>query len=310
MTIASTTSAAGTFWTNVFDEYLAAQFQYRQTAVAALSNDNHTLTYTFGPDTVEFESDAGFASLTEGVINTVLTSDTTITNASVSLQLFNPAIRDGDVDAINLALWGGNDTINGGASNDAIYGFGGADSLFGNDGDDKLVGGAGNDKLNGGRGNDLLQGGAGKDQLTGAAGNDLLSGGGGDDVLIGGAGLDNMTGGSGADTFRFGSYADFVPINAKQPFAADFIRDFNHAEGDRIDLHALDADTGTAGNQDFTFIGSDAFGTDSAGQIRVVQLGGPFVYQVQLNTDADADAEYAFVMISYTQQVVSDDFVV
>ena len=43
--------------------------------------------------------------------------------------------------------------------------------------------------------------------------------------------------------------------------ARDTVADFHHDQGDRIDLHAIDADqrTGHAGNQAFRFIGSDSF---------------------------------------------------
>jgi Ca2+-binding RTX toxin-like protein len=72
-------------------------------------------------------------------------------------------------------------------------------------------------------------GGAGKNWLDGSSGNDILDGG-GDDRLIGGPDDDWLTGGSGADLFV---YNDLYP-------SADRILDFNAAEGDRIDLSALD----------------------------------------------------------------------
>ena len=50
---------------------------------------------------------------------------------------------------------------------------------------------------------------------------------------------------------------------------ADSIVDFSSAEGDKIDLSRIDADTGTTGNQDFHFIGGGDF-TGAAGELRVV----------------------------------------
>ena len=44
---------------------------------------------------------------------------------------------------------------------------------------------------------------------------------------------------------------------------ADRITDFSHAQGDKIDLAGIDADSGTSGNQAFVFIGSNAFSGDA-----------------------------------------------
>ena len=52
------------------------------------------------------------------------------------------------------------------------------------------------------------------------------------------------------------------------PASGTLIRfsDFNSGQGDKIDLSAIDADAGTAGDQAFTFIGSGVF-TGVAGQL-------------------------------------------
>ncbi len=81
-------------------------------------------------------------------------------------------------------------------------------------------------------------------------------------MLRGGAGKDTLTGGIGGDRFVFAATGDSV-TGAN----ADRITDFSRAQGDRIDLSAIDANTGAAGNQAFTFIGSGAF-THHAGQLR------------------------------------------
>lgn len=90
----------------------------------------------------------------------------------------------------------------------------------------------------------LRLGGAGG-RLDGAAGDDTLTGGGGADVLVGGAGRDILTGGGGADRFVFAQIAD-----SPWAGAGDTIRDFRQGV-DKIDLSALDADLGRAGNQAF-----------------------------------------------------------
>ncbi|MBR0752244.1 hypothetical protein JQ604_08610 [Bradyrhizobium jicamae] len=126
------------------------------------------------------------------------------------------------------------------------------DALTGDATANHLAGGMGNDNLTGGDGNDELDGGDGNDHLWGNQGNDTLNGGAGADVLAGGA---------GADTFVFKATQDSMPSRP------DEITDFSSAQGDHIDLSAIDANTQTAGAQHFTFIGDAAF-TDIAGQLR------------------------------------------
>jgi Ca2+-binding RTX toxin-like protein len=121
------------------------------------------------------------------------------------------------------------------------------------DGNDTLIGNGVANRLYGMRGNDVLVGGAGNDTLVGGAGNDTLKGGAGNDLLIGGKGKDILYGGAGRDTFEFNAITDST--RAKH----DTIVDFNHAQHDRIDLAAIDANTGRAGNQAFVYIGADTF---------------------------------------------------
>jgi Ca2+-binding RTX toxin-like protein len=78
----------------------------------------------------------------------------------------------------------------------------------------------------------------------------LIYGGDGNDTLIFGSGRDWMSGGAGADTFVYDTLGGF---------RGDVIRDFSSAQGDRIDLSAIDAD-GDAGNgrTAFHFVGQTA----------------------------------------------------
>ena len=139
--------------------------------------------------------------------------------------------------------------------------------------------GTGNELANILRGNEsanVLSGGGGVDQLFGGAGND---------ILIGGAGRDFMTGGLGADTFKFGN-GDFGGFSTS---SCDLIADFNHGEGDRVDLSAVDANTANgAANDAFAFIGSDPFG-HIAGQLRLALVSGLSVLQGDTNGDGTAD---------------------
>src|SRR5690606_7820656 len=91
---------------------------------------------------------------------------------------------------------------------------------------------------------DVLFAWAGNDTIRGNKGKDRLNGGDGDDTLIGGKGADEQTGGAGADTFRFLKADDSKP----NPAQRDTILDFDGAEGDIIDLSAIDARKGK-GNQ-------------------------------------------------------------
>ena len=131
----------------------------------------------------------------------------------------------------------------------------GIDSLTfnGGSGDDELDGSLANGPLlgQGGAGDDGLTGGSGNDTLLGGAGADTLDGGAGDDLLIGGLGPDRLAGGDGADVFRFLATDDPIPPNAR--VLPETITDFSQADGDRIDLRAIDADATRPGNQAFWF---------------------------------------------------------
>jgi hypothetical protein len=67
-------------------------------------------------------------------------------------------------------------------------------------------------------------------------------------------------------------------------FAHDFIGDFSRSQGDKVDLSALDTNSGDA---KFDFVGTSSF--YEAGQVRYLKDGGSTV--VQVNTDGDAQAE-------------------
>jgi Ca2+-binding RTX toxin-like protein len=118
-----------------------------------------------------------------------------------------------------------------------------------------LDGGFGDDRLTGGNGHDVLNG--------GFNGNDTIIGGGGNDMITGGAGIDLMTGGAGLDTFLVAA-AFHTGTTAGM---MDIIADFNHAQGDQIDLDGIDANTLAGGDDAFVFIGGAAF-SNVAGQLR------------------------------------------
>lgn len=114
--------------------------------------------------------------------------------------------------------------------------------------------------INGNANANNLTGGGGNDTINGAAGNDTINGTGGNDIINGGAGRDSLTGGLGSDRFVYTLTSESV-IGNNRDIIADFASGF-----DKIDVAAIDANTGISGNQTFTFIGAAAF--SALGQAR------------------------------------------
>lgn len=185
----------------------------------------------------------------------------------------------------------GNDTLSGGLGDDRVDGGGGSDSIYGNGGADSLAGGAGNDTISGHEGNDTIEGGDGDDVLYGQEGDDIVSGGGGNDTIGTGPGNDIVSGGLGADRFTF-------TANFESELWHHRVTDFSGAQGDVIDLRAIDADgdasnNGRKGNTDFTVVTASS---GAAGEAWLVPILDPSSGQqtgtsIYLNTDSDTDAD-------------------
>ncbi|WP_165943593.1 calcium-binding protein [Roseicella aquatilis] len=199
----------------------------------------------------------------------------------------------GNAGANKLVGLAGNDTLSGGDGNDTLFGGIGADSLVGGNNSDTAsyetaaagvavflltpVSNTGEAKgdtfssienLRGSAYADRLVGGAGSNMLEGLAGNDTLEGGsGGNDKLTGGVGADWLIGGSGGDTFVYKA------TNESTAATMDLIADFSKAQGDRIDLSAIDARPGLAGDQAFLWKGVGAFAGGGLGSLRSYQNG-------------------------------------
>jgi Ca2+-binding RTX toxin-like protein len=150
-----------------------------------------------------------------------------------------------------------------------------ANMLSGNSAANILGGNAGDDRLSGNGGDDRLYGGGGKDHLNGGAGDDLLMGNDGKDVLVGA---------SGADRFVFA----LASQTGTGETSRDEIVDFSHAQGDKIDLSSIDADSKALGNQSFAFIGSEGF-SGAAGQLHATSYGGGLMVAGDLDGDKSAD---------------------
>ncbi|MAP93483.1 MAG: hypothetical protein CMK07_00900 [Ponticaulis sp.] len=190
----------------------------------------------------------------------------------------------------------GNDSIEGGGVIDKLQGNTGEDYIFGNNGDDIIRGGSGDDELVGGNDDDSIFGDGNEDILLGGYGDDILKGGNHNDVLTGGYGADTLDGEGGADTYVYLAWGESTPT------VRDTIVEFQSI--DTIDLSAIDADTWTAGNQAFTFIG-DADFSGTAGELQVTQTPSRIYVMADINGDGEADIE---IMIRDGVAPTADDF--
>jgi Ca2+-binding RTX toxin-like protein len=158
------------------------------------------------------------------------------------------------------------------------------------------------------KGNDQIIGGSNDDILMGYKGNDVLKGGDGDDYLIGGAGKDRLHGGNGFDYLYGEAGADtfmFERISDSYDGDPDTIGDFSRKQGDRINLKAIDADTTTAGNGAFKFIGAAEF-SGKAGELRYFKNDA----ETRIEGDIDGDGVRDLVLyISFPTKLIASDFI-
>ena len=146
-------------------------------------------------------------------------------------------------------------------------------------------------------GDDVLTGGNGHDKLFGNGGDDILSGDNGEDLLIGGPGADLLTGGYEGDIFQINDGDTGLGAGA------DRITDFVQIV-ERIDLRGIDADSGTAGDQAFSFVGTAAF-SGTAGELRYEFDGVDTWLQGDVDGDSAADFE---IVLSGGYPMVAGDF--
>ncbi|WGM37606.1 FG-GAP-like repeat-containing protein [Caulobacter sp. NIBR1757] len=133
-----------------------------------------------------------------------------------------------------------------------------------------------------------LQGNIGNNVLAGQEGVDTLNGNDGDDIIIGGVGNDLLRGGTGAD--RFVVYQESVSNTVLE---TDQVYDFSAAEGDRIDLMSIDANTRLDGDQGFRLVSAfskyDAAHPELTGQMTLTFAGGVTTVRLDVNGDARVD---------------------
>ncbi|MBP1882322.1 beta strand repeat-containing protein [Sinorhizobium mexicanum] len=161
---------------------------------------------------------------------------------------------------------------------------------------------------------------AANEYFDGGAGNDTINGGAGKDTIVGGLGADRLTGGAGNDTFVFNliddsakGFSGYVNNVAYGPASGagyrDIITDFGNGD-DVISLTAIDANTGLAGNQAFTWRGTGAF-TRKAGELiyKTFDAAGTANDKTIIYGDVTGDGRADFqIELSGIKALVAGDF--
>jgi Ca2+-binding RTX toxin-like protein len=150
---------------------------------------------------------------------------------------------------------------------------------------------------------------------------DTLVGNASANILAGGKGSDTITGGAGGDYFKFDAFNPNVQVQSGLSFTykaadTDVITDFNKAQGDKIDLSFIDANTKIAGDQAFSFIGSQDFTSVfgvflTPGQLHIEKGGlfGAFLTDVvsgDVNGDGISDFRIQLVGFNMSTLTASD----
>ncbi len=108
-------------------------------------------------------------------------------------------------------------------------------------------------------------------------------------------------GGIGQDTFLF-TGASLATLDTGTGASRDVIHDFS---GDLLHLVQVDADLNVAGDQAFSFIGTNAF--TAAGQVRFFADGAGNTI-VEGNMDNNLGADFQIELRSFAGQLQASDF--
>jgi hypothetical protein len=138
------------------------------------------------------------------------------------------------------------------------------------------------------------------DIIHGSSAAEAIDGGDGGDTIIGAGGGDTL-GRSGknldTDTYVYLSVSDSGTTKATRDTILGF-EDAGKSGGDVISLALVDADSRTAADDAFTFIGNNQAFTKHAGELRAMTEGGDMVVQADVNGDGKADMTIAVVGVT------------
>jgi Ca2+-binding RTX toxin-like protein len=224
--------------------------------------------------------------------------------------------------ADTVAGMAGNDMLDGGSGDDKVWGGSGNDRLNGGTGADLLVGGFGADRMEGGNGADVLLSRSDAGEMVAAQdGTTQIFA---NETAAFTAVNDTLVGGRGADTFRFEGLlnapdeiiakhvnadgtVDWAGVTGENNnvhdhwidgFGNDVIRDFNRAQGDRIEIAAHTAEVQSIehvdgngdGRADYSVITvisqQGAAGAHDEDQLGTITVYGNLVKASDITTDA------------------------
>ncbi len=265
-------------------------------------------------------------TLAGNVENLTLTGSTGISGTGNDLD----NVITGNLGANTLLGMDGNDTLVGDFGNDAMTGGIGNDTYYvGQSGDtvteaasggtDTVIttynnyvlasevenltqGGTASINATGNSLGNTITGNSGWNTLSGDAGADTINGAAGADIIIGGAGLDTMTGGNQIDTFSFTALTD----SGTAAGTRDIITDFQ--AGEQMNLSVIDANSVTAGEQEFIF-GPGGDSIYGAGELQVSVSGSVATVSLYVDANTVADMVITVNLAAGITTLTADNFV-
>ncbi len=217
----------------------------------------------------------------------------TLASASVDIHLFGedevtfgPSTSSGTSadDLINFSS--SQLSASGGDGNDRIFANNLANVINGDAGDDVIFGLKGNDQINGGTGKNIIYAGSDNDTIRDGGSFTQLFGEGGDDIFIlnsQDSGSSFAWGGAGADTFK-----TFVS-NSNTDTVSKWVMDFNHAEGDTIEVAFATSSAATYHIESAVADQNNPFLSEGTHYFQVMYTETPGHDQVLLNIVASTD---------------------